>query len=376
MPASAWIYQKSEQVESLGEDGASWYVGWYSPEGKRRRKSCGPGVKGKDKAEKLRRKVEADLDGGRYHEQLRKLWPDFRREFEEKVAEGMSPRTRQSTLEALKHFERLVKPARVFGITTMMIDEYVTKRRQERGHKRGTIISPATINKDLRHLRAVLRYAHDWSYLPNMPRFKMLREPGKLPTYVPPEHFAKLYEACAKARRPTGTSYPPADWWQALFTTAYLTGWRIEALLSLRWADIDLEAGTAISRWGDNKGKRDQKVALHPVVIEHLRRLVSFRDRVFWWPHGRRRLYEEFADIQAEAKVQPEDGKERYGFHDLRRAFATLNADRLTPDALQTLMQHKDYQTTQRYINMARQLNAAVANLYVPAVSKGKAGGA
>ena len=39
-----------------------------------------------------------------------------------------------------------------------------------------------------------------------------------------------------------------------------------------------------------------------------------------------------------------------------------------TPDALQALMQHKDYQTTQRYINMARQLNPAVAELYVPAV--------
>ena len=32
-------------------------------------------------------------------------------------------------------------------------------------------------------------------------------------------------------------------------------------------------------------------------------------------------------------------------------------------------MQHKDYQTTQRYINMARQLNPAVATLYVPTVA-------
>ena len=33
-----------------------------------------------------------------------------------------------------------------------------------------------------------------------------------------------------------------------------------------------------------------------------------------------------------------------------------MNADRVTGDALQALMQHKDYKTTQRYINMARQL--------------------
>ena len=34
----------------------------------------------------------------------------------------------------------------------------------------------------------------------------------------------------------------------------------------------------------------------------------------------------------------------------------------MTADALQALMQHKDYQTTQRYINMARQLKPGGAN--------------
>ncbi len=57
-----------------------------------------------------------------------------------------------------------------------------------------------------------------------------------------------------------------------------------------------------------------------------------------------------------------------YGFHDLRRAFATLNADRLTTHALQVLMRHRSYTTTQRYINMARQLNAAVEAIEVPDV--------
>jgi hypothetical protein len=33
-------------------------------------------------------------------------------------------------------------------------------------------------------------------------------------------------------------------------------------------------------------------------------------------------------------------------------------------------MQHKDYQTTQRYINMARQLRPAVQELFVPDVPR------
>ncbi len=62
-------------------------------------------------------------------------------------------------------------------------------------------------------------------------------------------------------------------------------------------------------------------------------------------------------------------GKERYGFYDPRRACATMNAERLTLDALQALLQHKDYKTTQRYTNIARQLTPAVGNLLVPDVT-------
>jgi integrase len=59
-----------------------------------------------------------------------------------------------------------------------------------------------------------------------------------------------------------------------------------------------------------------------------------------------------------------------YGFHDLRRAFATMNADKLTPDALQLLMRHKSYLTTQVYVNMAKQMDDAVNVLHVPDVLK------
>jgi integrase len=100
--------------------------------------------------------------------------------------------------------------------------------------------------------------------------------------------------------------------------------------------------------------------------VEHLRKLPSLRRAIFPWLHGERQLYEQFERIQNAAGVKPEGRKRRYTFHDLRRAFATMNADKLTPDALQHLMQHRDYQTTQRYINLARQLNPAVATLYVP----------
>jgi integrase len=363
----AWVYQDDKQVKKHGPERASWYAGWLDPAGRRRCKSCGPGARGRKAAEQHARKVEGQLLAGTYEDNRRKSWKEFRAAYDEKVLPGLGAANRAETELALKHFERIARPQRMQAITSLTVAAYVAERRLERGLKPGTTVSPATVNKELRHQRAVLRKAHRWGHLPRLPDFEFLKEPGRLPTYVTPEHFAKLYAACDAMRWPAGYPFAPADWWRCLLMTAYMTGWRIGQILALRRQDVDLDAGRALSRAADNKGKRDQLLPLHPVVIEHMRRLASFEGTVLPWDRNRRRLFEEFDALQKAAGVAP-PGKDRYGFHDLRRAFATMNADRLTADALQALMQHKDYQTTQKYINLARQLNPAVGNLFVPEV--------
>jgi integrase len=99
---------------------------------------------------------------------------------------------------------------------------------------------------------------------------------------------------------------------------------------------------------------------------------------MFPWNHNRRTLDDEFHRIQQAAGIKLPCRKRHehtekcflYGFHDLRRAFATMNAGRLSADELQKLMRHKSYQTTQGYINMASRLDEAVGKLYVPDVLK------
>ena len=66
-----------------------------------------------------------------------------------------------------------------------------------------------------------------------------------------------------------------------------------------------------------------------------------------------------------------------YGFHDIRRAFATTNAPQLSAVELQGLMRHKSYQTTQKYIRMAEMVSSSSADkLAVPAVLLRSADGA
>jgi hypothetical protein len=82
------------------------------------------------------------------------------------------------------------------------------------------------------------------------------------------------------------------------------------------------------------------------------------------------------AQEQLVAKFQPLDGTKARAWPTpnsweqgrMCRSIATMNADKLTPDALQALMRHKSYQTTQVYINLGRQMDAAVASLHVPEV--------
>jgi integrase len=91
-------------------------------------------------------------------------------------------------------------------------------------------------------------------------------------------------------------------------------------------------------------------------VIEHLLRIRGFGEKVFPWPQGRDRLWEEFSRLQILGGVRrgcrgdhthTRRCKPR-GFHAIRRSLATYNLDRLGPREIQSMMQHKQFSTTER----------------------------
>jgi integrase len=374
--SEAWLFQRTDQVKEMGEELAPWCVGWYEPDGRRKSKTCGLGPSGKKLADRLKNKLTAELMTGTYQQKTTVLWDDFVREYERRILDGLEPRTKAAALISLAHFKRLVKPARVFAIDAGHVDDFTAKRRKERGRKKDDTVSPATVNKDLRHVRAALSVAVEWGYLARKPRVRMERQPKRLPRFVSPEHFAAIYAAAETARKPAGLPFPPADWWRGLFVLAYMTGWRIGDMLALQREDLDLAGAYAVTRCDDNKGDRDDKVKLHPVAVDHLAKLACFEPVVFPWPHDRRTLDVELDRLQAVAGVHLQCPRRHthtpachvYSWHDFRRAFATMNAARLTPDALQALMRHKTYTTTQVYINLASQIDDAVKVLHVPDV--------
>lgn len=364
--AKAWVYQDDKQVKKHGAEKASWYVGWIDPNGRRKCKSCGPGSRGKRIAEKEAEKIAAELTLDVYEDRSKATWKEFREQLKELVLDGMGDSHRKEAELTLGHFERLLKPKRIATVSSTDIAMYVSRRRKDAGVHRNSTVSVCTINKELRYLRAIFRKAKRHEFLVAVPEFDFLKEPKKIPTWISPDEFGKLYQHCDAATRPNHLPYPPATWWRGLLVFGYMTGWRIGSILALRREDVDLDNATALSRAEDNKGGRDQSISLNPLVVEHLRQMPSFEPMFFPVNTSIRQLYETFHGIQEAAGVRPSRGKERYGFHDLRRAFATLNAGRLAGDVLQALMQHKSYATTQRYIDIASHIRPAAHNVYVP----------
>ncbi len=373
--AKAWVRERS--------DGGTvrYAVEWRDPKGRRRMKNMGSGANAKRLAKKEAERIAAELLTGNYESNDKIGWGKFRGEYEALIIARKASRTLDSVQNSLDHFEELCKPAYVNQIDARTIDDFITKRRDQRGKKKGSKCSPASVNADLRNLKAALRKAAEWGYLDRVPKIVFEREPQKVPRFVTPEHFALMFQACEHAELPDHGDVSQCHWWRGLLTLLWLTGWRIGEALALRREDLDLDARTALTRFETNKGKRDFETPLHPAVIDQLTPVCSDRvsGSIFFWNRHRRQLDTEFHRLQAKAGIrltcarshQHTDACHCYGFHDLRRAFATINAGKLQGDILQKLMRHQSFSTTQRYINLSKRLDESVDVLDVPEFLRG-----
>ncbi len=150
-----------------------------------------------------------------------------------------------------------------------------------------------------------------------------------------------------------------------LLLTAASTGLRQGALRALRWADVDLDAGTLLAKATYAKGKKPQLFKLIPAVVEGLRecrsqmkvRSLEGADAVFRtktgvaWTRGRL-----CTAVRAAVDACSQIASEKRGkvtLHTLRHSFASLLAiDGMSTRKLQEAMSHSDATLTGRYAHL------------------------
>jgi integrase len=368
--SSAWVFQDHRQKEKLG-DKCPWSVGFMA-DGKRRSRKIGS----KSMAEKYAQKVAGQIASGTFECVAKRSWIDFRADYERRILSTKKPRTQVEVRMALDKFEELVTLGHVATIRTSDIDEFSARRREQKGRKPGSTVATHTLRKELGHIRAALQVARDWSLIKEVPKVRKPKADERIGKVVTVEHLKAIHDACKVARFPEGLPCPAVDWWRAFLAFCVCTGWRVTEVLEFRRDQLDMATGRIGTLAEQNKGGRDDFDYLPPAVLEMVRGIVGFDPCVFSWPHHRRTLDVQFHAIQEEAgiKLPCRDAElhectpscHLYGFHSLRRAFASLNVDRMSAPELQRKMRHRSFSTTLRYISLAAKLKQSADVVYVP----------
>jgi integrase len=203
---------------------------------------------------------------------------------------------------ALSH----IKPVRdYFGdwraieISFRAIEAYITKRRE---HKK----SNATINRELELLRRALRLAHDRQLLPTIPKVRALPENNTRQGFFERADLEAVVTALPDDLRD--------------FTRfAYLTGWRKGEIISLKWTDVDRDAGAIRLRPEAAKTGRGRTVMLEGDLAE----LIDRR-----WES---RLFQKDGNVRVTALVFHRDGRP---VGDFKKAWATACRAAGVPDKL------------------------------------------
>lgn len=257
---------------------------------------------------------------------------------------GASPRTWKEYRSTLSTWERLSPAAKSLGEITSFDLATFKAAAVAAG------LAVATVNKHLRHLSHLLTKAgpigpgnrDGLGLVAASPWTKPLREREKQIVTVPDEAFSRWYESAGAARYPQLSGVLPAAWWRALVVCALTLVIRRQALLSLKWANVDMSERWVVVEGTADKAGRVRRKRLHNSARSHLLRVRTASPLVFPWPHSERTFYRTWKAIEAAAGVA-------FGLHDLKRTALSKLAGMCDAFTLQRLGDHSSIRTTQRY---------------------------
>lgn len=223
--------------------------------------------------------------------------------------------------------------------------------------------SAATVNKDLRNLRALVNLALRRTNSATGQKYRTTpidwifeQEDLDEPEAWSIDEFRAILQSC---NQETGSicGVPASKWWRAQQLTILNTSARITAVMLSRTENLNLQAGTLKLPGSTQKSRKGQIDRLHDMTLKALWSIYDpERPLVFPWPYdqnvdGWPALNHAYRRILKRAGL-PTTSKDL--FHKLRRTNATYCAAAAGIEAARDQLRHSHVSVTARYIDATK----------------------
>jgi|ERR1700682_3463043 len=252
------------------------------------------------------------------------------------VLRGMSPRTRESYLYAVRGLAKYYRKS-PDTLSEQEVQNYLLYLIEERKLAWSSCNIVVQALKFFYH--TTLRRERVGFVIPRR------SAPSKLPEILSREEVLALFDAAVRPKS------------RLLLMTAYAAGLRVSELVHLKVTDIDANRMTI--RVEQGKGAKDRYTMLSEQLLAELRKYWK-RERPTVWLFPATRTPAVPMDAETAQKVfyrckQRAGITKRCGIHSLRHAFAThLLEDGTDVHRIQRLLGHGQLSTTMRYFHLAQ----------------------
>ncbi|MGC2519444.1 MAG: site-specific integrase [Burkholderiales bacterium] len=311
---------------SLRKRGRTWWVDLTTPSGERVRRSARTEVRAQ--AQELHDKLKAEAW------RVEQLGAKPQRTWDEAAYKWLTETDHKAThkedARKIRWLQQFLRGKLLASINRELIGEIGNTKAQE--------ASPATANRFLALIRAILRKAaYEWEWIDRAPRVKLYPEAKRRVRWLTPEQVQALLRELPQHQ---------VD----VVKFALSTGLRQSNIVELEWSQVDLERNVAWIHGDQAKARRPIHVPLNSVALEVLtRQLGKHPVRVFTYK-GKPLAW---ANTKAWREALKRVGIEDFRWHDLRHTWASWHVQNGTPlNVLQEMGAWETASMVRRYAHL------------------------
>ncbi|OOH80753.1 integrase [Leptospirillum ferriphilum] len=310
----------------LFKRGSVWFIDFTTPSGQRIKKSAR--TTDRKEAQELHDRLKAEAwRRDQFDERPERTW-------EEAALAWLDDRERSDngTLSGiLRWLTDRLEGKKLSAINASLIGEITAQKRKEG-------VTPATVNKYLMVLRAVLRHAHSLGWIPSSPRIRILKTETKRVRYLTKDEATRLIAVLPDHK---------AD----IVRFSLATGLRMRNVLGLTWSQVDMGRRVAWIHPDQAKARRAISVPLSDEAVDVIRKQLGKCDTHVFSFNGKPIQRVNNRGWQNALKKA---GIKDFRWHDLRHTWASWHIQNGTPlSVLQELGGWESVSMVKRYAHLS-----------------------